>query len=220
MSFNNLPRAMAQAIIYAGDPAPVISDAVPPEMPANKSKRPYSAGEKRKEKKKNVIGPNPGSNRRPLTSSAIAPKWKTDQDSGPPPPLPMYLAHICLWAGCKSAQRSFLTSHDLDFHIQTYHMRQCPWPTCVIQRSFRRKSDLLRHMESVHSGVRRFICDVPCCYTAYSRKDKLTAHKRSLFQARHKSRSLDMNPKLVRFSSGPEKGNMLPMSQGPTSTGQ
>jgi hypothetical protein len=177
MSFNNLPEAMAQAIINAGDPAPVITDAVPPE-------------------------------------------WKTHQDSGPPPPLPMHLAHICLWPGCKSAQRSFLTSHDLDFHIQTYHMRQCPWPTCVIQRSFRRKSDLLRHMESVHSGVRRFICDVPCCYTAYSRKDKLTAHKRSHFQARHKSRSLDMNPKLVRFSSGPEKGNMLPMSQGPTSTGQ
>jgi hypothetical protein len=148
MSFNNLPGAMAQAIIYAGDPAPVISDAVPPE-------------------------------------------WKTDQDSGPPPPLPMYLAHICLWPGCKSAQRNFLTSHDLDFHIQTYHMRQCPWPTCVIQRSFRRKSDLLRHMESVHSGVRRFICDFPGCYTAYSRKDKLTAHKRSHFQARQKTRSLD-----------------------------
>lgn len=134
MSLNNLPGANARAIIYAGDPAPVV-----------------------------VVSQSP---------SALL-------DFGHPPPLPMCLAHICLWPGCKATQRNFLTSHDLDFHIQTYHMRQCPWPTCVIQRSFRRKSDLLRHMESVHSGVRRFICDVPCCYTAYSRKDKLTAHKRS-----------------------------------------
>jgi hypothetical protein len=142
MSLNNLPSAMAQPIGYAGNPAPVITDAVSQSR-----------------------------------SAAL--------DFGPSPPLPMYLAHICLWPGCRSAQRTFLTSHDLDFHIQTYHMRQCPWPTCVIQRSFRRRSDLPRHMESVHSGVRRFICHFPSCYKAYSRKDKLTAHKRSHLQARH-----------------------------------
>jgi hypothetical protein len=134
--------------------------------------------------------------------------------------LPMYLGHICLWPGCKAAQRDFLTSYDLDFHIQTYHMRQCPWPTCVIQRSFRRKSDLLRHMESVHSGVRRFICDFPCCYTTYSRKDKLTAHKRSHFQPRQKTLSLDMNTKPNGLYSGTGNGNMLPMAQGPTPTSQ
>jgi hypothetical protein len=85
----------------------------------------------------------------------------------------------CLWPGCRSIQKNFLTSNDLDFHIQTHHIRSCPWPTCNIQRSFRRRSDLLRHMESVHSGTRRFMCELPGCDKAYSRKDKLTAHKRS-----------------------------------------
>jgi hypothetical protein len=95
-------------------------------------------------------------------------------------PVP-YLTNFCLWPGCKSLQKEFLTSQDLDFHIQTYHMRQCPWPTCNIQRSFRRRSDLLRHMECVHSGVRRFVCDLPGCHKTYARGDKLTAHKRSHF---------------------------------------
>jgi len=86
--------------------------------------------------------------------------------------------NFCLWPGCRSTQ-NFLTSNDLDFHFQTDHLRQCPWPTCHIQRSFHRRSDLLRHMESVHSGARRFSCDHLGCSKAYSRKDKLTAHKRS-----------------------------------------
>jgi Zinc finger, C2H2 type len=99
---------------------------------------------------------------------------------GPFNPLPMPPSmNLCLWPGCKSFQNDFLTSHDLDFHVQTYHMRQCPWPTCNIQRPFRRRSDLIRHMESVHSGIRHFICDFPGCYKTYSRSDKLTAHKRS-----------------------------------------
>jgi len=87
--------------------------------------------------------------------------------------------NYCFWPGCGSIQKAFLTSNDLDCHIQTHHIRSCPWPSCNIQRSFRRRSDLLRHMESVHSGVRRFMCGFPGWDKAHSRKDKLTAHKRS-----------------------------------------
>jgi len=89
------------------------------------------------------------------------------------------LSNPCPWPGCKSVQKVFLTSQDLDFHIQTYHMQQCPWPACNTGKVFRRRSDLTRHMESVHSGVRRFMCDFPCCPKAYARNDKLIAHKRS-----------------------------------------
>jgi hypothetical protein len=107
---------------------------------------------------------------------------EADIPTTPLSPFPiLYLTNLCLWPGCKSPQKEFLTSQDLDFHIQTYHMRHCPWPTCNIQRSFRRRSDLLRHMESVHSGFRRFACDLPGCNKTYARGDKLTAHKRSHF---------------------------------------
>jgi hypothetical protein len=84
-----------------------------------------------------------------------------------------------LWPGCRCLQKEYLSFYDLDFHIKTYYARQCPWPTCNTQRSFRRRSDLLRHMESVHSGARRFICDSPGCSKSYSRSDKLTAHRRT-----------------------------------------
>jgi hypothetical protein len=100
-----------------------------------------------------------------------------------PPSLPAFQiphpTNLCLWPGCRCLQKEYLSFYDLDFHIKTYHARQCPWPTCNTQRSFRRRSDLLRHMESVHSGARRFICDSPGCSKSYSWSDKLTAHRRT-----------------------------------------
>jgi Zinc finger, C2H2 type len=116
-----------------------------------------------------------------------------------PPPLPFpvpYITNQCLWPGCKSLQKEFLTSHDLDFHIHTYHMQQCPWPTCSTGKAFRRRSDLLRHMESVHSGTRRYLCDFPLCKRSYARSDKLTAHKRSHFNRASRLPVPDMNTRL------------------------
>ena len=119
----------------------------------------------------------------PVQGKALVdPALTWNLDTSRTAPLNEALINYCLWPGCRSTQ-NFLTSIDLDFHFQTDHLRQCPWPTCNIQRSFCRRSDLLRHMESVHSGARRFICDHLGCHKAYSRKDKLTAHKRSHVQA-------------------------------------
>jgi hypothetical protein len=97
-----------------------------------------------------------------------------------PPGLSMtFFANNCLWTGCKAPQSGFLTSQDLDFHVQTFHLRLCPWPVCRKGKAFRRRSDLTRHIESVHSGHRRYVCDIPGCTKAYARNDKLTAHKRT-----------------------------------------
>lgn len=86
----------------------------------------------------------------------------------------------CFWTGCKAKTKSFLLSTDLAHHIQTYHLHQCPWPTCSTQKPFRRRSDLTRHLASgVHSGNRRYRCLVQGCGKAYSRSDKLAAHKRT-----------------------------------------
>jgi hypothetical protein len=84
----------------------------------------------------------------------------------------------CLWPSCKARTRSFLLSTDLAHHVHTYHLHRCPWPTCSIRKPFRRRSDLNRHLASVHTGSRKHRCDVPGCEKAYSRSDKLTAHKR------------------------------------------
>ena len=87
-------------------------------------------------------------------------------------------AFHCMWPDCRARTRSFLFSSDLDQHIRTYHLRRCPWPTCSIRKPFRRRSDLTRHVQSVHSGGRKHCCDVPGCGKVYARSDKLTAHKR------------------------------------------
>lgn len=117
-----------------------------------------------------------GSSYPPLLTSAPPPLASTS----PLPPFQIpHPTNICLWPGCRCLQKEYLSFYDLDFHIKTYHTRQCPWPTCNTQRSFRRRSDLLRHMESVHSGARRFICDSPGCSKSYSRSDKLIAHRRT-----------------------------------------
>lgn len=133
----------------------------------------------------------------PTVASQLGHVTEADIPTAPLSPFPMpYLTNLCLLPGCKSLQKEFLTSQDLDFHIQTYHMRQCPWPTCNIQKSFRRRSDLLRHMESVHSGIRRFACDLPGCNKTYARSDKLTAHKRSHFNRIPRRPTSDVNTRL------------------------
>ena len=84
----------------------------------------------------------------------------------------------CFWPSCKARTRSFLLSTDLAHHVTTYHLHRCPWPTCSMGKPFRRRSDLNRHLASVHIGSRKHRCDVPGCEKAYTRSDKLTAHKR------------------------------------------
>ena len=84
----------------------------------------------------------------------------------------------CHWIGCKAKQMDFLTPADLHRHTLTYHLQRCPWPSCRTRNAFRRRCDLNRHIESVHSGRRRFVCEVPDCRRAFARSDKLTAHKK------------------------------------------
>jgi len=119
-----------------------------------------------------------GSSYTPLLTSPPPLALVASPPSLPPCQIP-HPTNLCLWPGCRCLPKEYSSFYDLDFHIKTYHARQCPWPTCNTQRSFRRRSDLLRHMESVHSGARRFICDSPGCSKSYSRSDKLTAHRRT-----------------------------------------
>ena len=116
-------------------------------------------------------------------------------------PMPHPTSNVCFWPGCTSLQKEFVSSPELDFHIQTFHMQHCPWPTCTVQKSFRRRSDLLRHMESVHSGIRRFACNFPGCSKSYARSDKLTAHKRSHGNRVARRPILDINTRLFNAHS-------------------
>jgi hypothetical protein len=83
---------------------------------------------------------------------------------------------LCSWAWCKSKEKPFLTQTALDYHIKTYHLHQCPRPFCT-SNSFKRNSDLKRHIASVHSGNRQYSCDATGCKLKFARKVKLTAHK-------------------------------------------
>jgi hypothetical protein len=117
--------------------------------------------------------------------------WQTknSRNMNNDPPLP-FLGHDvqpdsgstnsthCHWIGCKAKPTEFLTTAHLHHHTLTYHLQRCPWPSCNTRNAFRRRSDLNRHVESVHSGRRRFICNVPGCKRAFARSDKLTAHKK------------------------------------------
>jgi hypothetical protein len=92
---------------------------------------------------------------------------------------PYFQPFSCVWPGCKARKRFFSLPADLDHHVQTYHLHRCPWPTCRTGKPFRRRSDLTRHLGSVHSGSRKHRCVFPGCEKAYGRSDKLTAHRRT-----------------------------------------
>jgi len=53
---------------------------------------------------------------------------------------------------------------------------ECAWPGCRL--SFRRKTDLTRHVNSKHFPVRCYICTVAGCNRTFHRKDKLRDHER------------------------------------------
>lgn len=85
----------------------------------------------------------------------------------------------CNWKGCNSRSRAFLNPSDLARHTETYHHKRCPSPVCHFRKPFCRRSDLNRHLRTVHSESRTHRCDFPRCGKLYARSDKLTAHKRT-----------------------------------------
>ncbi|KAK5121465.1 hypothetical protein LTR85_005298 [Meristemomyces frigidus] len=78
---------------------------------------------------------------------------------------------------CDQCGKLFQRSYNLKAHMETHdpHRNQthtCEHPGC--DRSFVRRTDLLRHEQSVHLKARNFPC--PLCNSSFARKDTLRRH--------------------------------------------
>lgn len=68
-------------------------------------------------------------------------------------------------------------------HVRNVHTDplRCDFPDCSYKKPFGRRTDRERHMQSVHSGERGFICSVASCdaqIKEFARKDHLVNHMR------------------------------------------
>ncbi|KAK3109348.1 hypothetical protein LTR53_017494 [Teratosphaeriaceae sp. CCFEE 6253] len=78
---------------------------------------------------------------------------------------------------CERCGKLFQRSYNLRAHMETHDPRRaqphsCQYPAC--NKRFVRRTDLLRHEQSVHLKSREHMC--PLCSTSFARKDTLRRH--------------------------------------------
>ena len=77
----------------------------------------------------------------------------------------------------------FKTKASFNRHVRNVHTDplRCDFPDCSYKKPFGRRTDRERHMQSVHSVERGFICSVASCdaqIKEFARKDHLVNHMR------------------------------------------
>jgi hypothetical protein len=88
----------------------------------------------------------------------------------------------CPWPGC-SSKALHKTPKFLDDHLNNIHINPliCTRDDCKYKKPFPRKSDLQRHIDSVHMGTTRIRCPYPSCEhkkMQFCRRDKWFLHLR------------------------------------------
>ncbi|RMY33959.1 hypothetical protein D0865_14315 [Hortaea werneckii] len=78
---------------------------------------------------------------------------------------------------CDQCGKLFQRSYNLKAHLETHDPNRpqpnpCQYPGC--NKRFVRRTDLVRHEQSVHLKMRNFIC--PLCNSSFARKDTLRRH--------------------------------------------
>ena len=88
----------------------------------------------------------------------------------------------CPWPHCTS-RASFNTRALFRKHLTNVHKNPllCSAANCPHKTPFGRPTDLRRHMQSVHSGERKYVCSIASCdarIKEFARKDHLNKHMR------------------------------------------
>jgi uncharacterized Zn-finger protein len=85
---------------------------------------------------------------------------------------------------------------------------KCQVPSC--DKTFRRKGDLQRHVESVHRLSTPYVC--PLCPRQFHRKDKANAHCKAVHKSFINTDSMKAKSLLAEASdsSSPECRNVIP----------
>ncbi|KAF9885543.1 hypothetical protein FE257_012749 [Aspergillus nanangensis] len=52
----------------------------------------------------------------------------------------------------------------------------CRWEGCCYTGAFRRKADLLRHLETIHISPQSFACLARGCHRMFNRRDNMRQH--------------------------------------------
>lgn len=53
---------------------------------------------------------------------------------------------------------------------------RCEWKGCTSRSTFRRKAELLRHIQTIHVSPSAYACPEPDCTRSFARKDRLQSH--------------------------------------------
>lgn len=64
---------------------------------------------------------------------------------------------------------------------------QCKWLGCRSSASFRRETELIRHLKTIHIAPNAYPCLEPNCGVAFGRKDHLKAHVKTHQKPSHKN---------------------------------
>ncbi|BHF70959.1 hypothetical protein SprV_0401401200 [Sparganum proliferum] len=91
---------------------------------------------------------------------------------------------------CPDCLKSFSRNSDLQKHIDAVHKGLRPYKCSICQKLFSQKSSLKRHVEAVHEGIKAFQC--LHCESRFSYDIHLKRHMRS----KHNVASLQANPLL------------------------
>jgi len=89
----------------------------------------------------------------------------------------------CKWPECRSKvyfnTRPLLATHVYNIHVDPLC---CTQPGCRHKNPFGKKADLDRHVKSVHSNIKNYVCTTGFCNgyrPRFARRDKLKSHMRS-----------------------------------------
>jgi hypothetical protein len=81
---------------------------------------------------------------------------------------------FCKVEGC---EKSFTRKDNLKSHLKTHiPNRNRPYECEKCDRGYLRRIDLVRHIETVHLGVRKYFCQV--CTKSFTRKEGLQIHSK------------------------------------------
>ncbi|XP_040574997.1 uncharacterized protein [Lepeophtheirus salmonis] len=88
---------------------------------------------------------------------------------------------------CPTCCRSFTTKGNLEFHVNSIHLRITAYECNICSKVFAQAGNLKTHLENVHAKVRRFPCLF--CSKAFSQKTALQNHHFNVHIQMHQQQS-------------------------------
>lgn len=83
---------------------------------------------------------------------------------------------------CPQCEATFRRRSDMNRHVRVVHEKQRPFACPTCQNRFGEKSNMLKHVRMVHQNIRHFRC--PHCQAAFGQRGNCEAHIRAVHEKR------------------------------------